>query len=199
MKPYRERRKDACHIAFDGFCPDFSSYRGDLLVAQKIYEMAKDGYLSKEIAEAVGKTPKAVQKFFRRYNFPSLHNIETRQGYEQKNWNGGIKMMKGYIYKRAKGHPNGTKHGNYVALHRLVMEEKLGRYLSKEEVVDHIDGDITNNEPSNLRVFSSNSEHLKETLSGRCPNWSDEGRASLDAARRKPRRTWKGVLIQPTL
>jgi hypothetical protein len=51
--------------------------------------------------------------------------------------------------------------------------------LQPGEVVDHIDGDVRNNEPSNLRVFSSNAEHLRATLKGKVPNWTSEGRAKF--------------------
>jgi len=194
---FRQRRAEACKTAFEGFEPDFSSARNKEL-AQAIFEMAKEGYFSKEIAEKTGKTPKAIQKFFRRYRFPNLHNIEMPKMEEMHNWKGGTKLMKGYLYRRVPNHPNGTKHGNYVAEHRLVVEKKIGRYLLPTEVVDHIDGDIQNNSPDNLRVFQSNGEHLRHTLAGRCPNWSEDGKASLDYARRQSRRTWKGRVIQPT-
>jgi len=40
----------------------------------------------------------------------------------------------------------------YVYLHRVVMENKLGRLLKKDEQVDHKDGDKANNDPSNLEL-----------------------------------------------
>jgi len=58
----------------------------------------------------------------------------------------------------AKNHPMANRDG-YVPEHRLVMEKKLGRYLTREEVVHHVDGDRANNEPENLVVFASLSEH----------------------------------------
>ena len=48
-----------------------------------------------------------------------------------------------------------------VKKHRLVMEEKLGRYLEPWEVVDHINRDRWDNRPENLRLFSSQSLHMK--------------------------------------
>ena len=197
MIDYRERHSAACKAAFEGFQPDFSAAR-DKTLAARILEMARCGWFSKEIADAVGKNPKSIQKFFRRYDFPSLHNIAPRQMEEVETWSGGTKLMKGYLYRKSPTHPNRTKHGGYVADHRLVLEEKLGRYLLKTEVADHIDGDISNNHPDNLRVFQSNAEHLHHTLSGRCPNWSEEGRSAIDHARSQPRRTWKGRTIQPS-
>lgn len=45
--------------------------------------------------------------------------------------------------------------------HRTVAAEKLGRPLRKGEVVHHIDRNPRNNDPDNLRVFSSQSEHQR--------------------------------------
>jgi hypothetical protein len=183
MESYSERRAQKCREAFEGFQPDFSGCR-DPELAQTILDLAREGKTSAEIAQVAGKTPKAIQKFFRRYDFPNLHNIEVRRMQEQPMWKGGEKLMKGYTYRRVPDHPNGTKHGNYVAVHRLVMEQKLGRYLLPSEVVDHIDGDIQNNHPDNLRVFASNAEHLRETLKGRCPQWSDDGKRRISDAQK---------------
>lgn len=41
-----------------------------------------------------------------------------------------------------------------VDLHRYLMEQHLGRKLSRNEIVHHIDGDRNNNEISNLRVMT---------------------------------------------
>lgn len=181
MKPYKQRYSEACRRAFDGFEPNFSGCR-NLQEAQTILEMARGGQTSAEIAHAIGKTPKAVQKFFRRYSFPILHNICPRVEAEQPMWKGGVKEAKGYLYKRTPNHPNRSTHGGYVAVHRLIMEKKLGRYLTSEEVVDHIDGNIRNNDPNNLRLFANNAEHLRVTLAGRCPNWSEDGKRRISEA-----------------
>ena len=82
----------------------------------------------------------------------------------------------GYILVHMPDHPYATKAG-YVREHRLVMERELGRYLLPHEVVDHQYGDKADNDPERLRLFQSNADHLRETLKGRVPNWTPEGRA----------------------
>jgi hypothetical protein len=64
-----------------------------------------------------------------------------------------------------EGHPNARRIGRILE-HRLVMERSIGRYLTRHEVVDHIDGLTLHNDPSNLRLFACNGDHLSATLSG---------------------------------
>lgn len=94
-------------------------------------------------------------------------------------WKGGRVVDKdGYVLLHAPEHPFSTKAG-YVREHRLVMEAVIGRYLAPQEVVDHRNGQKSDNRPSNLRLFGSNAEHLRATLKGRVPNWTPEGFARL--------------------
>ena len=48
-----------------------------------------------------------------------------------------------------------------MTVHRIVASQKLGRPLTKGEVVHHIDGDSHNNHPDNLMVLTSQSVHSK--------------------------------------
>jgi len=45
--------------------------------------------------------------------------------------------------------------------HRHLAEEKLGRPLKAGEVVHHLDGNKLNNDPANLVILPSQSEHCK--------------------------------------
>jgi hypothetical protein len=57
-------------------------------------------------------------------------------------------------------HPQADKQG-YVFEHRLVLEKKLGRMLSKEECSHHINGNCADNRSENLEAFPSNAEHAR--------------------------------------
>lgn len=94
-------------------------------------------------------------------------------------WAGGRIVDKhGYILVKANDHPHATAAG-YVREHRLVMERVLGRHLEPQEVVDHIDGNTSNNDPANLRLFASNADHLRATLKGKCPKWTEDGKRRI--------------------
>jgi len=75
----------------------------------------------------------------------------------------------GYWLVLMPDHPQANRHG-YVREHRLLMEKKLGRFLTRREVVDHRNGKSWDNRLSNLRLFSTNGEHLRATTTGvPCP------------------------------
>jgi hypothetical protein len=94
-------------------------------------------------------------------------------------WRGGRTIDKhGYVLVKANDHPHANRTG-YVREHRLVMERVLGRYLDPKEVVDHIDGNTSNNDPANLRLFASNADHLRATLTGKCPKWTEDGKRRI--------------------
>jgi hypothetical protein len=80
---------------------------------------------------------------------------------QNPNWRGGRKVRKdGYVFVRATHHPANIN--GYVLEHRLVMEQVLGRYLEPQEVVHHIDNNPSNNAPENLRLYSSQAEHISD-------------------------------------
>ena len=58
-----------------------------------------------------------------------------------------------------KDHPKATNNG-YVLLHRVIVENELGRLLSDDEVVHHINEDKLDNRIENLQVMSK-AEHTR--------------------------------------
>ena len=77
------------------------------------------------------------------------------------NWKGGRqKTPRGYIYILKKDHPFANKSG-HIMEHRLIMEKKIGRYLTKVEVVHHINHKLDDNRIENLILFATEQEHMK--------------------------------------
>lgn len=90
----------------------------------------------------------------------SLKNLRRRE--ENPRWKGGRYIdTHGYAWVLCPSHPHAAANG-YVREHRLVMEEKLGRFLSPEEIPHHINGIKDDNRPENLELYLNQSQHLKE-------------------------------------
>lgn len=70
----------------------------------------------------------------------------------------GRRRKTGYIYILNPNHPNSDNMG-YVLEHRLVMEKHLGRYLTKKEVIHHLDFNRANNKLNNLSLFENKRLH----------------------------------------
>ena len=66
----------------------------------------------------------------------------------------------GYTYCRTEPlHPKANTKGLYP-LHRVLLENKLGRLLGTDEIAHHVDGDKSNNSLSNIALLTR-SEHSK--------------------------------------
>lgn len=106
-----------------------------------------------------------ISRYVKKYGFPLRKNTWTKNGMwgkkgkDNPNWNGGVYNKQGYIYLQRPNHPFRQVNG-YVAEHRLIMEKYLGRYLTPNEKVHHINGIKDDNRIENLALIDS-SNHLK--------------------------------------
>jgi len=75
--------------------------------------------------------------------------------------------------------------------HRVIVEEVLGRPLLADEVVHHIDGDVTNNNKENLLVCDQN-YHLN-VLHGK------DGQAYINKVRAEKRSPWAKLLSRDNI
>ncbi len=138
----------------------------------------------KEIADILGWKKRTVQRIALEENYPRRGmgmRKADRTGKNNPAFVCGRRIdHDGYAIVTAPlNHPNarlrsGRKYG-VMFEHRLMIEDVLNRYLTTDEVVDHIDGLTLHNDVDNLRVFDKNSSHLKETLSSHYPVWSEAG------------------------
>ena len=67
------------------------------------------------------------------------------------------------MYLYSPEHPNTTKRG-YVAEHRMVMENKIGRFLKRSERIDHINHNKLDNRVENLKLYNSASDAARADL-----------------------------------
>lgn len=66
-------------------------------------------------------------------------------------WKGGRKIHEGYYLVWLPDHPQAQGSG-YILEHRLVMMNKLGRLLNKNELVHHKNGNKLDNSIENLEL-----------------------------------------------
>jgi hypothetical protein len=88
----------------------------------------------------------------------------------------------GYVFLWEPNHPNKTMRG-WQAEHRLVAESMLGRYLTSEGQVHHVNGVKTDNRPENLQVLTAR-EHTWITQN-EIREQRERERAELEEYRRR--------------
>ena len=149
----------------------------------------KSGMTLQQIGDRLGRDLRLVHKALKKAGVEMRpRGRENQTGDRNPAWKGGRMTDKsGYILLLKPDHPAANNHG-YVREHRLVAEQVLGRLLKPAEVVHHKNDDPSDNRPENLMVYETNAQHLAETLEGKCPQWTEEGRDRILEAVRKPRK-----------
>lgn len=101
-------------------------------------------------------------------NMKGRKRRDPRRGPDNPSWKGGVML------KRTHGNYQGVTYvrcpleylpmaraDGYIMEHRLVMAQKLGRLLTRQEVVHHRDHNPANNHPDNLELFPNNAAHKR--------------------------------------
>lgn len=137
-----------------------------------------DGILSRtQIAEQLGCTEARVKKALARNPHIPRRRVGPPPGERNPAWVGGRMVdLDGYVLLATKP--------TRISEHRVVMERELGRPLLPGEVVAHIDGITIHNAPANLRLFATNGEHLRATISDREKQVSQAGKRNIRAQKK---------------
>ncbi len=87
-----------------------------------------------------------------------LEKYVFKKGRKHPAWKGGrFHSSGGYVWIRKPNHPFASRVSpkGYILEHRYVMEQKIGRYLKRKEVVHHINGKRDDNRIENLVLTTS--------------------------------------------
>jgi hypothetical protein len=136
---------------------------------------------------ACGKCDVMIREFNdrgeRRTHFLSHQskNKTVHSGKDHWHYKTGKWKQDGYVYVKNPEHPRARKDG-YILEHILVLEKKLGRYLTDNEHSHHINRIRDDNRPENLTVLTSSKhvihhnkerwkkDKLKNKLNPPCPH-----------------------------
>jgi hypothetical protein len=100
-----------------------------------------------------------MTKFTKGYTPWNKGKIGYNSGEKHYHWQGGKRTTnQGYIEIKSPKHPFRNKQG-YVPKHRVVVEKRLGRFLTKDEIIHHINEVPTDNRIKNLYLFAKRWQH----------------------------------------
>lgn len=136
-------------------------------LSEEIKKKMSESHLGKKYSEETKQKLSKLNKGINNPNFGKKHTkrtvakiSEASRGNKNGNWHGGrITNERGYIFVYTPDHPQCNYKG-YIREHRIVMEKYLGRYLTPNEVVHHINGIEDDNKIENLELFANHGEHL---------------------------------------
>lgn len=117
-------------------------------------EMIENLYIKKnltitQMSKELNGSSNTIVKLMKRFGIDK----KVKTWNNNPNWKGGRMKERKRLLIYSPDHPRKIN-GNYAYEYVLLMEKKLGRFLEKNEVVHHIDGDETNNSLDNLTIMT---------------------------------------------
>ena len=152
----------------------FASQKGNIvIVAQrpidrqrvnKIYELFENGSTIAEIVQQLHTNRETVRQYLLKKYTPRqkraivLKNFRQPRGKDSPSWKGGRQLTKdGYVrlwLSRTKT----------ILEHRQLLQDHLGRQLTKSEVVHHINGNNADNRLANLQLTTFSEDIRQHNL-----------------------------------
>ena len=136
----------------------------NLQKVNKIYELFESGSTIAEIVNKTSTNRETVRQYLLKRYTPKqkraivLKNFRQPQGEASPNWKGGREVTKaGYIRLW-------ISKTQRVLEHRQIMEDHLGRKLTRAEVVHHINGNNADNRLANLELITFSEDIRRHNL-----------------------------------
>lgn len=120
-------------------------------IPTRTYREAMVGFKPRLGAVLSEETRKKISKAHMGKKLSKQHRERISKGLNGKGW---FVDANGYMFVKVLGHPMANRRG-FVKRAHLVAETKYGRHVKKrrQEVVHHIDGNKTNDDPDNLEIM----------------------------------------------
>lgn len=133
---------------------DLSGQRFGMLIPRERVRDEKTGHWNLWVCDCDCGGTKVVLTGGLRSGKQRSCGCRSRAGRNNGRWKGGrLRTSAGYVRVWRPGHPRANAIG-YVLEHLLVMEETLGRAVSKDEEVHHKNGIRDDNRPENLELWT---------------------------------------------
>jgi hypothetical protein len=135
--------------------PHYNAKNIDMKLAYHLYFNEKLSLI--EVGKQLNVSGQTILYRFKKLGIKARNKTEWQTGRKRPylskeknpNWKGGKSLTRyGYIKVDAN-----------TLEHRVIVQKILGRPLTSKEVIHHIDGNRSNNDPSNLLICSQ-SEHI---------------------------------------
>ena len=163
--------------AFDGICRHCCSNeaRTDVNLPNGcvVYWSRRKGYRVPLKCGKCGREWVSYAQNIRKPQFTGYCHSCAHTGEESNSWKGGRIVKHGYIYVKVyPDHPFYESMANnmgYIAEHRLIVAQSLGKPLTSTEVVHHKNHNKQDNRLENLELYGSFKEH-GDALHARMPH-----------------------------